>query len=117
MLKQSDEDLMLRGKQLAGDASGAGVLENQLARVAAHLKRHRNLQQTLGMLDALIKSPFANRNRGTRSQYKVLSRLVRGAVVGADWEQAAQIVGWARRLLTAERVGAAGGARTSPDRK
>ncbi len=36
MLKQSDEDLMLRGKKLAGEASGAGVLENQLAMVAAH---------------------------------------------------------------------------------
>lgn len=104
MNKTSIEDLMQRGDALARQAALAGVLENQLALVVSHLRRHQDKSSTLTLLEELKDSPFAKRSKGTPDQFKALHRLVRAALSTAqDWEEAAQIVGWARRLLAVHR--------------
>lgn len=94
------EQSMERGAALARQAAGAGVLENHLAQILAHLRRHRDLAATLGLLEALPRSPFAERSRGTRRQFHELERLLAPELKALrDWRAAAAVVGWAGRLL------------------
>lgn len=99
-----DEDLMNRGDHLARLCAMDGVLENQLGLVLAHLKRHRQPAATRALLAALPRSPFAARANQTRHQLEALDRHV-GASLGSttSWEDAAVIVGWAKRLWSVYR--------------
>jgi len=94
-----EEDLMQRGDALAQRCSMDGVLENQLAMVLAHLKRHRRPKATQELLRALPASPFGQRTQKTRKQFEALERHVKSAFVRVtSWQDAARIVGWAKRL-------------------
>lgn len=94
------DDCMLRGQTLAREAASRNVQENHLAQILAHLKRHRDVKTTLSLLDRLPGSPFAQRSNRTREQLTELGKLLSGELkrVG-DWQDAAAIVGWTRRLL------------------
>ena len=95
----TDDDVMRRAEALARQCATAGVLENQLGNVLAHLKRHRSPAATRRLLDALKTSPFAMRTKSTRKQFEALARHVSPALSGTrGWEEAAKIVGWAKRL-------------------
>ncbi len=94
-----EHEVMTRAETLARQCASAGVLENQLATVLAHLRRHRAVAATRRLLDDLTTSPFATRTKSTRRQFEELARHVKMALGGArTWEEAAQIVGWAKRL-------------------
>ncbi len=95
----NDDLLMQRARALAERCATDGVLENQLGNVLAHLKRHRDIAATGRLIDALKTSPFARRTQSTRRQFEALARHVTPALRGVrDWEEAAQVVGWAKRL-------------------
>ncbi len=101
----NEDDLMRRADTLARQCATAGVLENQLGNVLAHLKRHRSPAATRRLLDSLKTSPFATRTKSTRRQFEALARYVTPALGGArGWEEAAQIVGWAKRLSSVYRA-------------
>ncbi len=100
----NDDDLMRRADTLARQCAGAGVLENQLGNVLAHLKRHRSPAATRRLLETLKTSPFATRTKSTRRQFEALARYVSPALGSRDWQQAAQIVGWAKRLSAVYRA-------------
>lgn len=94
-----DEDLMKRGDSLAQRCAVDQVPENQLGMVLAHLKRHRRPEATKKLLASLPASPFGRRTGSTRSQFEALQRHVKAALGGvSSWEEAAVIVGWAKRL-------------------
>lgn len=94
------DQLMSRATALARQAGGAGVHDDQLSFVLVHLKRHRNIEATLLLLKELKSSPFAHRSRSTPGQFRALEEYVRPALKGdVTWEEAAGIIGWARRLL------------------
>jgi hypothetical protein len=94
------DQLMSRAQTLARQAGGAGVQDNQLSFVLVHLKRHRDIKATLVLLKELKSSSFAYRSRSTPGQFRALEESVRPALQGVStWEDAAGIVGWARRLL------------------
>ncbi len=97
--------LMQRAETLARQCAMAGVLENQLGNVLAHLKRHRDVAATRRLLDHLVRSPFAFRSKSTRRQFEALARHVKPALGTArGWQEAAQIVGWAKRLSAVFRA-------------
>jgi hypothetical protein len=92
--------LLSAGDTLARRAAGRGVNDNQLALVLAHLKRHRNVPGLLALLTHLATSPFAKRSRQTQTQFAALQEHVQEALKSvSDWQDAAAIVGWARRLV------------------
>lgn len=94
------EHILSRADALAQQTAGAGVPDAQLSLVLSHLKRHRDVAATLELLKELKRSPFAFRNRGTPAQYSSLDESVRFALKGMTaWEDAAAILGWARRLV------------------
>jgi len=94
------EQIMSRAETLARQTAGAGVHDDQLSLVLVHLKRHHDIAATLALLVELKKSPFAHRSRSTPWQIKALEESVRPALQGvASWEDAAGIIGWARRLF------------------
>ncbi len=100
----TDEEQIRRGDTLARQCASAGVLENQLGLVLAHLKRHRDVRATGRLLESLRGSPFAGRTRSTRLQFEALEKHVRPALASATgWEEAAGIVGWAKRLSAVYR--------------
>jgi hypothetical protein len=89
---------------LARRAAADGVLDNQLALVLAHLKRHRDVAGTLSLLAELETSPFAKRSQQTQRQFAALGRHVRESLHSVSgWQDAAAIVGWARRLAAFHR--------------
>jgi hypothetical protein len=95
------DQVLSRAETLARQAGGAGVHDDQLSIVLVHLKRHHDIAATLTLLIELKKSPFAHRSRSTPEQFRALEASVRPALLGvSDWEDAAGIVGWARRLVT-----------------
>ncbi len=95
----NEDDLLRRAETLARQCASAGVLENQLGNVLAHLKRHRSPAATRKLLDSLKTSPFATRTQSTRRQFEALARYVAPALGTArGWQEAAQVVGWAKRL-------------------
>jgi len=93
------EQVLMRAETLAQLAAAAGVTDEQLALVLVHLKRHRDVGGTLTLLKELKRSPFSRRSRQTPRQLAALEESVRGALKGlSSWEEAAGIIGWARRL-------------------
>ncbi len=85
---------------LARRCAGSHVPDNLLAMVLSHLRRHRDVKATISLLTALPLSPFGQRTGSTRRQLTGLKEHVGGALSGASgWEEAAWIVGWARRLI------------------
>ena len=98
---QTIDPILSRAETLARQAAGAGVHDDQLSLVLVHLKRHRDVAATLALLGELRRSSFAHRSRSTPGQLKALEESVRLALQGISaWEDAAGIVGWARRLVT-----------------
>ncbi|HEX4965537.1 MAG TPA: hypothetical protein VF173_32305 [Thermoanaerobaculia bacterium] len=97
----SEDQILSRAETLARKAAAAGVHDDQLSLVLVHLKRHRDVAATLALLAELKRSPFAHRSRQTPRQLQALEESVRLALQGVDaWDDAAGIVGWARRLVT-----------------
>lgn len=96
-----EEDLMKRGDSLAQRCAVDQVPENQLGMVLAHLKRHRRPAATQELLAGLPQSPFGRRTGSTRGQFEALQRHVKAALSGvSSWQEAAVIVGWAKRLCS-----------------
>lgn len=94
------EEILPKAHVLARRCAGAGVPDNLLAMVLSHLRRHRNVKATLHLLSDLPQSPFGQRTGSTRRQLTSLRTHVNEAISGLlDWEEAAWIVGWARRLV------------------
>lgn len=94
------EQILSRADTLARQTAAARVPDAQLSIVLSHLKCHRDVAATLSLLRELKRSPFAFRNRGTPAQYANLDESVRSALTGLTaWEDAAAILGWARRLV------------------
>jgi hypothetical protein len=95
-----EAELLTQGTALANRCVQSKVLENQLAMVVAHLRRHRSIAQTRALLKHLPKSSFGDRTNSTRPQLEQLSKHV-GYAFGrlSDWEEAATVVGWAKRLV------------------
>lgn len=101
------DDILSRATTLAQRCGGDRVPENLLAMVLSHLRRHRDVKATLGLLAALQKSPFQRRTKSTPHQLAKLETHVTSALVRVSgWEDAAWIVGWARRLARSYGVGA-----------
>lgn len=99
------EILMQRGDNLARQCALGGVLPNHLGTVLAHLKRHRDPKATAEMLDELARSRFASRTKSTRGQFEGLRQHVVPALRQAKtWQQAAQVVGWAQRLMAVHKM-------------
>lgn len=96
----TQEQRLARAETLARKAAGAEVREHQLALALVHLKRHRDVRATLDLLKELKHSPFAGRSNRSRKQLTGLEEHVRQAIQGLAWDEAAEIVGWARRLVT-----------------
>jgi hypothetical protein len=93
--------MLSRAETLAQKAAAAGVRDEQLSLALVHLKRHRDVAATLALLVELQRSSFARRTRQTPFQFKALEEGVRAGLQGvSNWEDAAGIVGWARRLVT-----------------
>lgn len=99
------EILMERGDNLAAQCVLAQVPDNHLGTVLAHLKRHRDPKATARMLDELVKSPFARRFGKTGEQLEGLRLHVGSSLRQArDWQEAAQVVGWAKRLMAVRQL-------------
>lgn len=106
----SEEKRLQKAAELASLTGGAGVPSNQLAMVLSHLKRHRDLGATLALLAELPRSPFAARSGRTRGQFRDLEEHCRKVLAGlTDWQDAAWIVGWAKRLAGNYRARRDGG--------
>lgn len=96
----NDDQILTRAETLARRAASAGVHEDQLALALSHLKRHQDVAATLRLLAELLRSPFSRRNNRTLNQFRAMEENVRSALQGvASWQDAAGIIGWARRLL------------------
>ncbi len=95
----TNEQVLSKADVLARQVVEGDVQDNQLAFVVAHLKRHRDVAATLELLKNLEVSPFARRTHQTPGQFAGLRRWVSASLSTiADWQDAAAIVGWARRL-------------------
>lgn len=100
MMNVNVDKILPKAQILAGHCANDGVPDNLLAMVLAHLGRHRDVSATLSLLSALPTSPFGQRTRSTFRQMTGLQRHVSAALSGEkSWEEAAWIVGWARRLV------------------
>lgn len=94
------EQILSRADTLARQTAAARVPDEQLSIVLSHLKRHHDVVATLTLLGELRRSPFAHRTRSTPAQMANLHETVRSAIAGLTaWEDAAAILGWARRLV------------------
>jgi hypothetical protein len=97
----NEEELISQAENLARSAA-SDVQANHLATLLAHLKMHRNPKATRNLLSSLQRSPFVTRTQSTRNQFEALERHA-GPVLdrASSWEDAAYVLGWARRLLAA----------------
>jgi len=95
-----EAELLTQGISLANQCVQSKVLENQLAMVVAHLLRHKCIAETRALLQRLPTSSFGRRTKSTRPQLEQLAKHV-GSAFGrlSDWEEAATVVGWAKRLV------------------
>ena len=95
----TDEVILEKAESLASSCVRAGVRDNQLSQVLTHLKRRRDLTATRRLIEGLPRSTFGQRNRGTRRQFEALRDHVGEVLRWANsWQDAATVVGWARRL-------------------
>lgn len=96
----NEEVLMQKGESLARLCAQSGVQEAHLNWVLEHLKRFQDPGATRTLLEALPRSAFARRTRSTAEQIDHLRRLVLAELPRQrPWQEAATIVGWAKRLL------------------
>jgi hypothetical protein len=94
------DQILTRANNLARQAAAAQVPDEQLSLALVHLKRHRDVAATLTLLAELRRSSFAHRSRSTPAQFQALEENVQRALQDlSDWEEAAAILGWARRLV------------------
>jgi len=101
------DEILGRATILAQRCGGDRVPENLLAMVLSHLRRNRDLQATRSLLTALQKSPFRLRTQSTPRQLAKLETHVTAALSRVtEWEEAAWIIGWARRLARSYGGGA-----------
>ncbi|MDX1997780.1 MAG: hypothetical protein SF066_08660 [Thermoanaerobaculia bacterium] len=121
----TDDQVLARAEGLARRLSQKGVRDNQLNLALTHLKRGRDLAATLKLLATLPGTPMAQRANKTQDQLRDMQRLVSEEVKTVrTWQDAAAILGWARRLMPSfreetETYGAGpagGGGRNRPDR-
>ncbi len=93
--------ILQKANVLASRCAGDRVPDNLLSMVLAHLRRHHDVKATLKLLRDLPNSPFARRTSSTERQLRRLGEHVSEAISSnkASWEEAAWIVGWARRLV------------------
>lgn len=97
------EEILKKANVLASRCAGDGVPDNLLSLVLAHLRRHRQVEATLKLLQELPNSPFGTRTNQTRHQFTRLKQHVSDALSPKQgWEEAAWIVGWARRLARSQ---------------
>jgi hypothetical protein len=93
------EQILSKADILARQTASARVPDEQLSIVLNNLKRHHDVAATLTLLGELRRSSFGHRTRSTPSQLASLHDSVRFALQGlSDWQDAASIIGWARRL-------------------
>jgi hypothetical protein len=103
-MKTKEDFVFERASTLASACFRGNVKDNQLGQVLAHLKRHRNVTKTRELLESLARSCFAKRTRVAGEQFQALETHVASALTGiSDWQRAAEIVAWGRRLLKAPR--------------
>jgi hypothetical protein len=96
----NEERHMQKGESLARLCAQNGVQESHLGWVLAHLKHFQDPHATRTLLECLPRSAFAQRTKKTREQIEHLSHLVLAEVQSQrPWQEAATIVGWAKRLL------------------
>jgi hypothetical protein len=94
------DEILPKARVLAERCAGDRVPDNLLAMVLSHLRRHRSVPATLSLLSALPQSPFGRRTGITHDQMTSLRQHTDKALARvSDWEEAAWIVGWARRLV------------------
>jgi hypothetical protein len=94
------DQMLSRANALANQIAAARVPEEQLAMALVHVRRHRDVAATLILLGELRQSSFARRSRSTSEQLRNLEESVRRALLGLNaWEDAAMVLGWARRLV------------------
>lgn len=99
-MSDRQEYLMERARVLAVACQRDRVRDNKLSQVLVHLKRHRSVVATCRLLEELPRSPFATRSKSTREEWENLQRHVGTELMSiSDWQGAAEMVGWARRLL------------------
>jgi hypothetical protein len=95
------DQILARANTLASQIAAANVPDQQLSIVLVHLKRHRDVKASLTLLAELRRSPFARRHNAIRAQFQTVEENVRNALKSlTDWEEAAAILGWARRLVS-----------------
>lgn len=95
------DQVLSRANALARQAAAAEVPDNQLSMALVHLKRHRDVGASLALLAELRRSSFARRTRSTLAQFQALEDNVRRAIKDLTaWEDAAAVLGWARRLVS-----------------
>lgn len=95
------DQILSRANTLARQVAAARVPDAQLSMALVHLKRHRDVAASLALLAELRRSSFALRTGATRAQFQALEENVRLAIRDlSGWEEAAAILGWARRLVS-----------------
>lgn len=94
----TEDQLAEAGARLGQQCAFADVEENHLAFVVAHLNRRRDVAATRALIANLPKSPFAKRSRKTGEQLEALRAEIDPVLANArSWQDAARIVGWAKR--------------------
>ncbi len=99
-----EREVLRRASALADQAAQANVLDNQLGQMLTHLKRHNSVESMLSLVKKLPASSFGQRSGQTPRQLSALARLLPQSLAHVSrWEDAAAILGWARRLVRASR--------------
>lgn len=99
-MSDRQEYLLERARVLAVACHRSRVRDHQLGQVLVHLKRHQSVAATRRLLDELPRSPWALRSKQSRMQLEAVQRHVGGELARiSDWQGAAEMVGWAKRLL------------------
>jgi hypothetical protein len=101
----TEDEILERAQKLAEAAVEAGAKENHLNWALTHLKRHRNVAETDRLMRDLRFTAFARRAQRTREQLEALHTALHHALATVRNDRdAAQIVGWARRLMPVLRL-------------
>ena len=96
----NSDQILSRANALATQVAAGRVPDEQLSMALVHLKRHHDVAATLTLIAELRSSSFARRSRSTAEQLRILDESVRRALRDlTSWEDAAMVLGWARRLV------------------
>lgn len=99
-MSDRQEYLLKRARSLATACKDDWVTVNDLGQVLVHLKRRQSVAATRRLLDELPRSPQALRRTHSRRRMEALQRHVGTELMQiSDWQGAAELVGWAKRLL------------------